>query len=67
MCFRRSDQFAQDRFPARATVPFSLKGRTALIAGASSGIGLHMAGVYARVVLAARRMRAAGGSLSRKP
>ena len=39
---------------------FSLKGRTALITGASSGIGLHIAGVYARagarVVLAARRM-----------
>ena len=39
---------------------FSLKGHTALITGASSGIGLHMAGVYARagarVVLAARRL-----------
>ncbi len=38
---------------------FSLQGRTALITGASSGIGLHIAGVYARagarVVLAARR------------
>lgn len=38
---------------------FSLKGHTALITGASSGIGLHIAGVYARagarVVLAARR------------
>lgn len=39
---------------------FSLKGKTALVTGASSGIGLHIAGVYARagaqVVLAARRM-----------
>lgn len=39
---------------------FSLQGRTALITGASSGIGLHIAGVYARagakVVLAARRL-----------
>jgi NAD(P)-dependent dehydrogenase (short-subunit alcohol dehydrogenase family) len=39
---------------------FSLAGKTALITGASSGIGLHIAGVYARagarVVLAARRM-----------
>lgn len=39
---------------------FSLKGKTSLITGASSGIGLHIAGVYARagakVVLAARRM-----------
>ena len=39
---------------------FSLKGRTALITGASNGIGLHIAGDYARagarVVLAARRM-----------
>ncbi len=39
---------------------FSLEGRTALITGASSGIGLHIAGVYARagarVVLAARRL-----------
>lgn len=38
---------------------FSLKGRIALVTGASSGIGLHIAGVYARagakVVLAARR------------
>ncbi|NEX63733.1 SDR family NAD(P)-dependent oxidoreductase [Noviherbaspirillum galbum] len=38
---------------------FSLQGKTALITGASSGIGLHIAGVYARagahVVLAARR------------
>lgn len=39
---------------------FSLKGKTALVTGASSGIGLHVAGVFARagaqVVLAARRM-----------
>lgn len=39
---------------------FSLKGKTALITGASSGIGLHTARTYARagatVVLAARRM-----------
>ncbi|PPE70136.1 SDR family oxidoreductase [Caldimonas thermodepolymerans] len=39
---------------------FGLQGRTALIAGASSGIGRHIAGVYAaagaQVVLAARRM-----------
>ncbi|HJV87758.1 MAG TPA: SDR family NAD(P)-dependent oxidoreductase [Noviherbaspirillum sp.] len=39
---------------------FSLKGKTALITGASSGIGLHVAGLYAqagaRVVLAARRV-----------
>jgi NAD(P)-dependent dehydrogenase (short-subunit alcohol dehydrogenase family) len=39
---------------------FSLAGKNAMITGASSGIGLHIAGVYARagarVVLAARRM-----------
>lgn len=39
---------------------FSLTGKTAMITGASSGIGQHVAGVYARagakVVLAARRM-----------
>lgn len=39
---------------------FSLKGKTALVTGASSGIGQHIAGVFARagaqVVLAARRM-----------
>lgn len=39
---------------------FSLSARTALITGASSGIGLHIAGLFARagatVVLAARRM-----------
>ena len=39
---------------------FGLSARTALITGASSGIGLHIAGVFARagatVVLAARRM-----------
>ncbi len=39
---------------------FSLKGRTALVTGASSGIGLHVAGVFARagaaVALTARRM-----------
>jgi len=38
---------------------FSLEGKVALISGASSGIGLHIAGVFARagaaVVLAARR------------
>lgn len=38
---------------------FSLSGKVALVTGASSGIGLHIAGVYARagahVVLAARR------------
>jgi NAD(P)-dependent dehydrogenase (short-subunit alcohol dehydrogenase family) len=27
---------------------FSLAGKTALVTGASSGIGLHIAGVYAR-------------------
>jgi NAD(P)-dependent dehydrogenase (short-subunit alcohol dehydrogenase family) len=39
---------------------FSLKEKTALVTGASSGIGLHIAGVFARagaaVALAARRM-----------
>ncbi|KRB79924.1 SDR family NAD(P)-dependent oxidoreductase [Noviherbaspirillum sp. Root189] len=39
---------------------FSLRGKTVLVTGASSGIGLHVAGVYAdagaHVVLAARRM-----------
>jgi NAD(P)-dependent dehydrogenase (short-subunit alcohol dehydrogenase family) len=39
--------------------PFSLEGRVALVTGASSGFGLHFAGVLARagasVVLAARR------------
>lgn len=38
---------------------FSLRGRTALVTGASSGLGAHVAGVYARagaaVALAARR------------
>jgi NAD(P)-dependent dehydrogenase (short-subunit alcohol dehydrogenase family) len=56
--------------------PFSLEGRTALVTGASSGLGQHFARVLARagagVVLAARRVdrlreleaeiRAAGGS-----
>jgi NAD(P)-dependent dehydrogenase (short-subunit alcohol dehydrogenase family) len=40
--------------------PFRLDGRTVLITGASSGLGHHMAGLYAnagaRVVLAARRV-----------
>ncbi|MBU6251968.1 MAG: SDR family oxidoreductase [Alphaproteobacteria bacterium] len=41
------------------TLPFSLTGRTALITGASSGLGAHFAKLYAaagaQVVLAARR------------
>lgn len=41
------------------TLPFSLTGRTALITGASSGLGAHFAQLYAaagaQVVLAARR------------
>ncbi|MCL4764598.1 MAG: glucose 1-dehydrogenase [Hyphomicrobiaceae bacterium] len=40
--------------------PFSLKGRTALVTGASSGLGRHFAGVLARagarVAVAARRL-----------
>jgi NAD(P)-dependent dehydrogenase (short-subunit alcohol dehydrogenase family) len=48
---------------------FSLAGKNAMITGASSGIGLHIAGVYARagarVVLAARRMERIEEAVSR--